>query len=101
MCMGLGEIEGVAVFVEDLPGQEKRTSDVGLAGSSNGVLGQEVPDCLPRIQLDYGVVLSGIGLAFVRDASDVNGVGQELVEIAPRERLPACPFAGLVDPPAW
>ena len=83
MCMGLGEIEGVAVFVEDLPGQEKRTSDVGLAGSPNGVLGQEGPDCLPRIQLDYGAVLSGIGLAFVRDASDVNGVGQELVEIAP------------------
>ena len=71
MCMGLGEIEGVAVFVED------------LAGSPNGVLGQEGPDCLPRIQLDYGAVLSGIGLAFVRDASDVNGVGQELVEIAP------------------
>ena len=83
MCMGLGEIEGVAVFVEDLPGQEKRTSDVGLAGSPNGVLGQEAPDRLPSIQLDYGAVLSGIGLAFVRDASDVNGVGQKLVEIAP------------------
>ena len=83
MCMGLGEIERVAAFVEDLPNQEKRTSDVGLAGSPNGILGQEILDRLPSIQIDYGVVFSGIGLALVRDAPDVNGVGQKLVEITP------------------
>ena len=60
MCMGLGEIEGVAVFVEDVFGQEKLTSDVGFKGPPYGISGKEFLGRLPCARIDYSVVLSGI-----------------------------------------
>ena len=77
----------VAGLVEDQTGQDAGRAEVLRCAACNGVVGQECLNRVPGLAIDDCLMQSGIGLTFVGNLADVDGIGQQLVEVPARERL--------------
>ena len=77
----------VAAVIEQLAGEER----VRVLPSSRGalrVLGKQQLDAIPCLLINDGIVKTIMDLAFVCEASKVNRVRQDLVEMAPADEPP-------------
>ena len=82
----------------DEPGKQGGCLGVGGQLPAGGVLGKSVLCRGPQYVVDDRGMLAGVGLAVVRDPSNVERVRQQLIEVAPSEG-PATAFFAVQPPP--
>ena len=67
--------------------------------ADDGVVAQLFLGRIPGLAIDDRLVLPGVSLALVDDVTDVDGVRQQLVDMATGEGFTATPLATPRDPP--
>ena len=83
--VGVGWRHAYAVRVDQQPRQQARVLGVRAMPANDGVSVQLFLYCVPGLAIDDGFVLPGVALAFVDDIADIDGVGQQLVDMAAGE----------------
>jgi len=81
--------QSFTAVVENQPGQETGIFCVGTCSPVDPVLGQNCLDLVPKSLVHEGLMLSGIGAAFVGDLTAIDAILQHEIEGAAGELVTA------------
>src|SRR6266852_1487832 len=85
---GEGRRHGKAAGAATQDALEKRMR-LGAGGGAGALLAEQLLDLLPHVRGEDGLVLAGVHFLLVLDLAQVDGVGQQVVQAALGEPLPA------------
>src|SRR5690606_15914977 len=92
-AIGEGRGHGMAIPIEDPPGERRAGHFPAGASPSPGILVETCLHGVKQRRIDEGVMKAGIKCTLMRHLTEIDPVAQEMKEGAAAERAPADAFA--------
>ena len=87
LLVGMNRAQPGAGFIEDEPGEQMLAFSIPRAASGRGLCRQQSLGPVKEVGINDRLVFSGIELIAMPDLTDVDRVGQQVVQVAAPERL--------------